>query len=757
MASQLDQLDDGGSTIDLGSAVRILRKRLWLVLSLVVAIPLSVGVYVSKQPKIYEATASLDIKSSAPQYLGQSFKDAVEISGDWWSTQEMLQTELQVLHSHSLAVAVVEALCAQKVKQNGADMNAMAAAYGPDAGKCDKPAIDRYAPAIQGVRVDPVKDSRIVLLSMQHSNPEMAALVTNTFAEVYKQRNLDKRQTQSTGAAIWLGDQYNELATKLNNAERALIDFKRKNNVVSLDLENQQNELSSSRRKLADELGTITVKLIALRAQRSQYATLKTSDPLTDVSPGIADNPVMVKLKELYIDQYGKLLEMKGKYLEKHPTVIAQQARVDAIREDMKREAALAGKNVEAQYDTLAKQEHDLKTALDSKTREALVLEDHAREYNKLKRDFDSLVKSSEQVGGREREQALAGNLKTNNVSIVDEALVPTAAIAPNVNRAVGLAFVVALVLGIGLAFALELLDSTVKTQEDVERAVGAAFLGLIPSIVEEAPGKNGQPGAGQGAMIAPPAALADVIKAGSKDLYVLTHPKSSVAECCRSIRTNLLFMTPDKPAKTLLVTSAGPQEGKSTTAINLAITLAQSGLRVLLVDTDMRRPRLHRAFGIPSNTDGLSRAIVGETDVLKSVRETGVPNLSLLPCGACPPNPAELLHAERFKKIVATVAEAYDRVIFDSPPIGLVTDAAILARSVDGTIVVAKGATTSKDALIRARRQLQGEGVNILGAILNDLDLNKPGGYGYNYYYYSKYGYYYGDDANAKASGART
>ena len=519
MASPLDQLDDGGSAIDIGAVVRILRKRLWLILSLIVILPLTVGIYVSKQPKIYEATTSLDIKSAAPQYLGQGFKDAVEISGDWWSTQEMLQTELQILHSHSQAVAVAEALCKTKVQRNGSELSAMGAAYGPDAGKCDKAAIETYGPSLQAIRIDPVKDSRIVLLSMQHSDPELAALMTNVFAEVYKQRNLEKRQTQSEGAAVWLGDQYGELGTKINEAERALISFKKKNNVVAFELENQQNDLSSQRKKLADELGTLQVKLIALRAQRAQYSTLKTSDPLTDVSPGVADNPVMVKLKELYIDQYGKLLEIRGKYLEKHPAVIAQQARVEAIRDDMKREASLAGKNVEAQYETLTKQEHDLRSALDSATEKSLTLEDHAREYNKLKRTLDSLNKSSEQVGGREREQALAGNLKTNNVSIVDAALVPTAAIAPNVNRAIGLAFVVALLLGVGLAFAIELLDSTVKTQEDVERAVGAAFLGLIPSIIEEQPNKNGTPGAGQGVMIAPPAALADVVKAGSKDL----------------------------------------------------------------------------------------------------------------------------------------------------------------------------------------------------------------------------------------------
>ena len=749
MADPLDQLDDSAPSIDIGRIVSVLRKRLWMILAIGVAIPALVGLYVSKQPKIYEATMTLEISASAPQYLGQNFKDAVEISGDWWSQQETLQTELQRLHSHTLAVAVAQALCKKTITIDGKQMTGLQAATGTTT--CDPASYEASAPMLMGLLLVPVKDSRIVMMSVQHTIPAVAALIVNTTAQVYVQRNLERRQTESEGAAMWLGDEYGDLNTQLNDAEHALIDFKKKNNVVAVAMEDQQNDLSSMRRKLADELGSVQVKLIAIKAQRSQYEKLKSNDPLTDVSPGIADSPVMLKMKEMYVDQYAKLLELKGKYLEKHPAIIAQDARVQAIRADMVREAGLAAKNVEAQYETMGRQEHDLKSALDTSTREALLLEQKAIEYNKLKRQFDHLVTISEQVGGREREQALAGRLKTNNVSVVDTALVPETPIAPNVPRSIGVAIVLALVLGVGLAFALELMDSTVKTQEDVERAVGAAFLGLIPSIDETAEDRTSPRSAPP---VAPPPALADIIRAGSKDLYVLTHPKSAVAECCRAIRTNLLFMTPDSPAKTLLVTSAGPQEGKSTTAINLAITLAQSGLRVLLVDTDMRRPRLHKAFGIPANVDGVSRAILGETDVMKSIRETGVPNLSLLPCGACPPNPSELLHAQRFVHIKDTLLEHFDRVIFDSPPIGVVTDAAILARITDGVVLVARGGGTTKDALARARRQITGEGVHILGVILNDLDLSKPGGYGY-FYHYSKYGYYYGDDGakTARAS----
>jgi succinoglycan biosynthesis transport protein ExoP len=738
MSSPLDKLDDGSNTIQLASAFAVLRKRLWMILAATIAVPAFVGLVVSKQPKEYQASASLVIESAAPQYLGQSFKDVVEMGADWYAQMESLQTELRIIRSHSQALAVIKALCERHLKE---DAKPAFERFAADL-HCNSPVErERGASLLQAlVKVEPIKDSRVVILTATAHQAELAALLVNATAQVYTQRNLERRMQQSEGAAAWLGDEYGDLSGQLNEAERALIEFKRRNQVIEVSIEDHQNDVSSRHKKLADELNNIQVRLIGLRAQREQYAKLKSDDPMLDVSPGVADSPVMIKLKELFVDQYAKLVELRGKYLEKHPAVIAQTARVDAIRADMVRESKIAAKNIQAQYETATKQEHDLKSALHAATDEALQLEQRSIEYKRLKRNFDRLSKLSEQVGGRERETALAQHLKTNNVHILDMATIPEVPVSPNMPKAVGVALLLGFLLGIGLAYLLELLDSTVKTQEDVEKTTGAPFLGLIPSIQPALPETSSELPHSQ--------ALANLVRAGSKDLYVLGHPKSAVAECCRAIRTNLLFMSPDRPAKTLLITSAGPQEGKSTTAIHLAITMAQSGLRVLLIDTDMRRPRLHKAFGMAPNQDGVSKAIVGEVDVGTMIREVGMPNLWLLPCGPTPPNPAELLHAERFRSIVAQLEARFDRVLFDSPPIGAVTDGAILARLTSGTILVAKGGVTSKEALGRARRSLTDPAINLLGCVLNDLDLSKSGRDGYSYYY-SQYGTYYSDHEN--------
>lgn len=729
------------NSLKLGDLLAIWRKRRWMILAIVVAVPLAAWSIVSKQPKVYEASCSIVIDTTVPQYLGSQFKDAVEIESSWWTAQETLQTELKVLKSYSQSVAVAKALCDKTLASRG---NATVMSLFMPGIRCsEQKDMDLAARMVDAsVSAVPLRDSRVVSVIVQHADPEVAAVVANIDAQVYAERNLERRIGQSEGAASWLGEEYGDITSQLNAAEHALIDFKKQNGVLAVSVEDQQNDLAARHKKLSEELNMVQVKLLALKAQRDQYAQYHAEDPMNDVAPGVTDSPVMQRLKELYVDQFAKLVELRGKYLDKHPTVVAQEARVQAIRQDMERESKLATKNVEAQYQTLVKQEKDLRGALEATTREALQLEQRAVEYSRLKRNYDRLAKLSEQVGGRERETSLAGHLRTNNVRVLDPALVPTAAISPNVRMTVAGAAAVGLVLALGLAFLLELLDSTVKSQDDIEKVAGTTFLGVIPTIGSEA--SNVKPS------VVPPG-LSDLITTGSKDLYVMSHPKSAVAECCRAIRTNLLFMTPDTPARSLVITSAGRGEGKTTTAVNLAITMAQSGMRVLLVDTDLRLPRLHKAFGIPASSDGVSRAILGEVDVHSVVRETGVPNLYLMPCGAIPPNPAELLHAERFKSIVAELTATYDRVIFDSPPVGMVTDAVILSRLTEGTVLVAKERQTSKDALQRARRLLSTAGVNLLGCILNDLDMSKPGGYGY--YYYSRYGYYagYGSDEGSK------
>jgi len=282
---------------------------------------------------------------------------------------------------------------------------------------------------------------------------------------------------------------------------------------------------------------------------------------------------------------------------------------------------------------------------------------------------------------------------------------------------------------GVALAFLLETLDTTITSREQVEERLGLAFLGIIPSIEK-----------GKGAK--------------ERDVFVHGNPRSAAAECLRSIRTNLLFMSPEKPLKTIVVTSAGPSEGKTTTATALAEVMAGGGTRVLIVDADMRRPQLHDVFNLP-NDAGLSSIIVGDGTLDDLIRPSGIPNLSVLTCGPIPPNPTELLHTEGFARLLQAMAQRYDRVIIDSPPAGIVADAVVIATQVDGTMMVLRAGQTSRDAAARAIRSIRDVKGRIFGAVLNDLDPTDQR-YG-QYYQYYRYGDYRAAHDSKGSADART
>ena len=265
-------------------------------------------------------------------------------------------------------------------------------------------------------------------------------------------------------------------------------------------------------------------------------------------------------------------------------------------------------------------------------------------------------------ISTRQKEIDITGPMKTNNVRVLERAVVPGVPIRPNPVQNLMMGLLIGLGTGIALAFGIEALDNTLKTQADVEQFLGVPVLGLVPVIGGHAPAE----------------AVGDDLR--QRDLGVFLDPKSVAAECCRSIRTNILFMSPDRPIRTMVVTSPSPQEGKTTTAVNLGVTMAEAGGRVLIIDTDMRRPRLHRSFGVPNQT-GISTVIVGKATLEEAIKHTDVPNLDVLTCGPVPPNPSELLHTDRFAAVLADCAKLYDRIVLDSPPTSAVTDPAVLGN----------------------------------------------------------------------------
>jgi capsular exopolysaccharide synthesis family protein len=297
--------------------------------------------------------------------------------------------------------------------------------------------------------------------------------------------------------------------------------------------------------------------------------------------------------------------------------------------------------------------------------------------------------------------------------------------VSPRPVRNLALAVLLGLASGVGLAFLLETLDTSVTTREQVEERLGLPFLGIIPRVGKDDP---------------------------RPEMAVVDAPTSSTAECLRTIRTNLLFMSPDKPLRTILVTSSGPGEGKTTTTASLAATMAGGGSKVLLVDADMRRPRVHKVFGL-ENARGLSSLILGEGTLADTVVPAQIDGLDVLPCGPIPPNPTELLHTEAFQRLLEEMAKRYERIVIDSPPAGVVADAIVISTLVDGTLMVLKGGQTSRDAAERTVKGLRAVNARLFGAVLNDLDLEDQR-YG-QYYYYYRSGYYRDEGEPAPKRGA--
>lgn len=738
--------DEGG--IDLRMLMALVLRRKWIIIGVTVLSVLAGAIITIRSPKIYQAHSKVLIELSTPKYLNQVREVYDPGAVGYFGQNQFYKTQFEVIKGEPVAERVVAMLgisgpgLAERLRAEGvASVEDQVAGdvlrdVDPDLrskieliGFASMPSREEMAEALERfdavsfaknrVDVSAAEDSRIVRIKVTDTDPERAALFANAVTDAYAEYNLDLRTSAARSAVDWLSGQLSDLKRKLDESELKLYEFKKESNIVSVSLEDRQSMISQTLTELNSRLSEVRARRIELEALRDQVQRARNEGLNPDSIDVVATSTTVQLVKTAISELKQNLAELSTRYTAKHPRIIETKEKIDALRTELEEEIQTLLTASEERYRTMRDTETRLGAAIEKTKSEALEINKREIVYNKLKREAENYAGLYEVVLKRQKETDLTTLLNVNNVRKFEAAKAPRRPIKPNARKNMTFALFIGLVLGGGLAFLVDMLDNTVKSQKQVEELVRVPFLGIVPMIK-----------VGKGPR--------DAASAMERDCYILDNPRSAVAECTRTIRTNLMFMSPDEPARTLVVTSSSPREGKSTTAINLAIVTAQSGKRTLIVDTDMRRPRLHKSFGV-DNDIGISSYIVGEAPLDRVVRPSGVDGLDLMTCGPIPPNPAELLHTESFEQLLGKLRERYDRVIFDSPPVTAVTDSLVLSSMMDGVVLVIHANSTTLHAAQVARRRIEDVGGRIFGAVLNDVDLDdrRTSEYYQQYYYY--------------------
>jgi capsular exopolysaccharide synthesis family protein len=549
------------------------------------------------------------------------------------------------------------------------------------------------------VSVEPVRASRLVDVVFVSADPALAANSANILAEEYVQQNLDLRRQNMERSLEWLSQELARQKTIVEASERAMAQYREEQNALSL--EDRQNIVISR----LNQLNEAATRARTNRAQKeSLYRRLESLSPKAtpESIPEILQNPYIQSLKAQVAELERRKALLSERYGDKHPEMLTVNASIlDATRQ-LNLEIAKAVDSIRHDYESAMLEERTLASALDEQKGLATDLDRKSVTYTVLQRDAQSNRELYQTLLRREKELQVLANSRGNNVRLVERAAVPQAPFSPNLRRAMMLGAIVAFLVAVGLVLGLDYLDDTVKTPEDIAR-LGLPFLGLIPAA------RSGR----------------DRLS-GNNDF----------SEAIRSLRTSIALST-RQGGSIVLVTSAQPLEGKTTTACNLAAALAYGGAKVLLIDADMRRPGVHRNFGL-ENRCGLSELLSGQAALTQAVQRLAEPDLWIMPAGSTPPNPSELLASGRMEALLGQVQNGpFDWVIVDTPPVLAVTDASILTQWVSGVAFVVGSEMTRRRLAERAIETLAAGRPRILGAVLNRVDVTRN-----KYYYARHYGY---------------
>jgi polysaccharide biosynthesis transport protein len=593
--------------------------------------------------------------------------------------------------------------------------------------------IDKF---LKKLTVTPVRNSRLVDIAFSSYDSMLAARVANRVADTYIAFNSQAQYNTTERATTSLTHQIANLQDEIDVKEKKLQAYARDNQIIALS--DKQNIALKKLNDLSDSYTRAQAERIAKEAR---YAALREASP-GDL-PEVLDSRLIQDMAAKYAELMRQQADLSQKFKPDWPAMVRLRSEIEetAQRLDTER-TGIYGQVLgaaESAYRSAKNQEQFLKSALDEQKHLSQEANLKEIDYNNLRAEIANQRTTLEALVKRQSETSSSAGLNdlvASNVRIVDVAEVPNRPSSPKIALNILLSLVTGLGLGVGLAFFFEYLDKSVKTPEDILQAGGIPAIGLVPALRPEGIGLR-------------------VVKTeggeNSRGSFVelISHedPKSKISEAFREVRTALLVSQAGGPPKTILITSAYPGEGKTAVAINLAITLAQIGRRVLLVDADLRRPRIHKIFRV-ENTHGLSTYLSGSDVLWPEPLKSPIERLDLIPSGPMPPNPADLLDSNRFAQVQKEFLEqGYDHIIYDSPPVLPVADSVIMSARMEAVALVVLAGVTSRDALAHVVRRLLQVKARAVGAILNRADLASQ-----SYYYGYSYKRYYGDDDKPEA-----
>lgn len=716
--------------------MRVLIKRKWMVIAVVAGIFMVVAIASLRQTPIYEATGQIVVNKADSNLI--SFKDSMPVV-DYYD-QSDLDTEVRILQSDLLALQVIRQLNLDRRPEFGGHSDQKQPNLVADPLQADSNRVSALLGGFRGhLRVALIPNTRIIEIHYSSTDPQLAASAVNTLAEIYKQQNFQTKFESTMQASTWLSKQLVDLQMKVETSQEKLVRYQKEHEILGTD---EKTNI------ITEKLDELNKEMTAAESDRMQkeavYRQTQSNDPDQVAAAIIADttgsgtsaaSALLDKLREQQANLRIQVAELSSQFGPSYPKVVQLNNQLKEIDRQLQSETNKAVDHLKGQYLAALQRENMLRGSFEKQKQEANKLNESAIEYSILKRDLDSNRTLYEGLLEKLKEAEVTSGLRSNNFRIINAARVPASPSEPNIPRNLAFALVLGVISGVGLAFLLENMDNTVRTPEQAQALSCLPSLGMIPlgskSANHGATGKR----------------LALTASKEVVETVTQVRPQSQMAESYRALRTSLLLSNLGAPPKVIMITSARPQEGKTTTSINTAIVLAQKGVRVLLMDADLRRPSIHKTLGMGPRS-GLSNVLTGSATLQQTIATSPIlPNLFIMPAGAPPPNPAELLASSNMRDLILELRGQFDHIVIDTPPTLSVTDAVVLSPRADATILVIRSGQTTKQALRRARDILMQVNAHVAGVLLNAVDLTSPDYY-YYYEYQGKYGAYYQEEA---------